>query len=43
MTAHFVTKRREGWAAVYLIVNKCVPANSPPPLSTAFVEAACID
>lgn len=33
MTAHFINKRRAGWAAVYLEVNKCVPADSPPPLS----------
>lgn len=43
MTAHFIIKRREGLPAVYLMVNKFAPANSPPPLSTAFVEVACID
>lgn len=44
MTAHFIIRRSEGLPAVYLIVNKSALANSPPPpLSTAFVEVACID
>lgn len=43
MTSHFIIKRGAGSPAVYLIVNKSAPANSPPPLSTAFVEVACID
>lgn len=43
MTAHFIGRRRDRSPAVYLIVNKSALANSPPPLTTAFVEVACID
>lgn len=41
MTAHWITERRDGFPAVYLIVKKSALANSP--LTTAFVEVACID